>query len=376
MKILMVSPGVWPIPSAGGAENVVYQLTNNLARLGCEVDLVSDVDETAHFHPKISIHPVRLPHLSFYNSCFLGYAFRHAIGGWYAFKTARRLLKNRYNAVHVHGRLAPFLISFFVKENLVYTVHDDPPQKGASHYLIYRISYKLLTEGTAKRASRVITLHPRMKDYLVEIGVSPEKIVSIPNGVDTEIFKPYLGRKGEYCLYVGSLIPRKGVNYLLHALAKLDDLSCLIVGDGTERRSLVSLTQKLGIENRIRFLGTITDPEKLARLYSAASFFLLPSLSESFPLVIPEAMSCATPVIASRLPGPAAIIRDGNNGFLVEPGDVEDLAQKMRILKDSPKLREQMGKEGLAPIRSEYCWESIAKKTLKLYEKIVSEKRR
>lgn len=372
----MVSPGVWQIPSSmGGTENVVYQLTNNLARLGCEIDLVSDVDSTAYFHPNVSVYPPAHPNLPIYNLGFWGYAIRHALGALYTVRTARKLLKNNYDVVHVHGRLAPFLLSFFIKENLVYTVHDDPPQKKISHYLIYRISYKLFTEGTSKRASRVVTLHSVMRDYLVKIGVSPSKIMSISNGVDIEVFKPCADKKGEYCLFVGSLVPRKGVNYLLHALAELDDLSCLIVGDGPEKKPLVTLAKELAIENRVKFIGAITNQEKLAELYSAASFLVLPSLSESFPLVIPEAMACATPVISTKLPGPSDIIHDGSNGFLVEPGNAKELAEKMRILKDSPNFGKQKGEQGLDLVRNKYSWAYVAMRTLQLYELVIEERK-
>ncbi len=373
MRILLVNGGIFPVPTAkGGTENVIYNLSNSLAKAGHDIDLVSDTNANAYFHPNIAIHPVGIPRLPIYNLGFWGYTSRFVIGGLYAFRAARRLLKYKHDIVHVHGRLAPYLLSFHVKENLVYTVHDDPPKKGTPHYLIYRTSYKWFTEGTAKKADGIITLHSDTEDYLRNIGIADHKIVQIPNGVNTEVFRPYHnGRKG-FSLYVGSLIPRKGVNYLLQALSQIDDLPCIIVGDGSEKTRLMRMTQKLGLDERVKFVSAITEPARLVDLYNAASFFVLPSLNESFGLVLLESMACGTPVIASRLPGPSTIVHDSTNGFLFDPGNVDQLSHKMKTLMNSPSLRHRMGQNGLILAREQYSWDSVTTRIIQAYEYLLS----
>ena len=139
MRVLMVSPGVWPLPSPkGGVEKTIYHVANELAKLGCQVDLVSDVAEGAEFHRGITIHKLWSPSIPLvYDLGFWGYALKYAVGQALAFiKTL--MLKNDYDVVHAEGRLMAPLAIFRCKKAIpsVYRVNDEPPAKGEPHYML------------------------------------------------------------------------------------------------------------------------------------------------------------------------------------------------------------------------------------------------
>ncbi|MBA7700142.1 D-inositol-3-phosphate glycosyltransferase [subsurface metagenome] len=262
------------------------------------------------------------------------------------------------------------------KTPLVYRVNDDPPLKGDPHYLLFRTSYGLVT-ATARRAENTIIIYPEIKDYLVQRKVAAQKLRLIPDGIDTNVFKPQPQDKGDYGLFVGFLARRKGVDNLLQAAAQLNDsVHLMIVGDGPDRSRLWALTQSLGIADRVKFTGAITNPNHLAELYGTARFFCLPALSEcGIPLVILEAMACGAPIIASKLSAIPSVVQDGYNGFLVEPSDIDRLAQKMQILASSPELSKEMGERSVAMLKEERSFTAMAKSIYQLYEEIVGDKR-
>jgi len=374
MKILMVNTGVFPVPSQGGAENHVYYISRSLSEQGIKVDLVSDIGDDAKFG-NINIYPVNLPELSLFDKGFKGYMLRHASGGVYAFKKARELLKSdHYDIIHVHGRVAPFLLSFFKRDTpLVFTLHDNPPSREQSSYYIYKISYKLFQETAVKRANHVITVHTRLRKELVSRKVSSGKISVIPNGVDTNLFSSQKENLRENAvLFVGWLTKRKGVNYLLEAISDTN-VKLIIIGDGPERFHLMQLANCLGIKAQVTFTG-IVDVNKLIEYYSSASIFVLASLREAFPLSLLEAMSCNLPVISTNTSGMPEIIKGGYNGFLVEPRNVKQLRERIQYLIENHELCKEMGENARKTVEEKYSWDVIARETIKIYEKVLEEK--
>ena len=376
MKILMISTGVFPVPtSRGGAENHVYYLSKSLSERGIEIDLVSDIGNNAEFNGNINTYPINMPEYSVFERGFPGYMLRHFAGGFYAFKKARELLKsNHYDVIHVHGRVAPFLLSLFKNDTpLVFTLHDDPPSKGQASYYIYRISYKLFQETAARRASQIIPVHTKLKEELIKMKINADKISVIPNGVDVNLFKGQQ-EKEDYeenvILFVGSLTKRKGVNYLLEVISNIKETRLIIVGDGPEMKPLVQQGNQLKINGRVTFMGNI-NPEDLPNYYLSASIFILPSLREAFPLSILEAMSCNLPVIATNTSGMPEVIKDGYNGFLVEPKNVEQLREKIKLLVKNPCLCREMGKNARKTVEEKYSWDSVARNVINVYENVL-----
>lgn len=155
---------------------------------------------------------------------------------------------------------------------------------------------------------------------------------------DTDVFRQMERRipveAAEDIVYAGVLIPRKGLHHLLNAFAALDHPRArlhLIGGaeNATYAKSLRRLAAELGIEGRVRFAGAVSQRE-LARHFAAARVMVLPSLSEGLGRVVVEAMLLGTPVIGSRVGGIPDLIADGVNGYLVEPGNEDELTAALR----------------------------------------------
>ena len=147
--------------------------------------------------------------------------------------------------------------------------------------------------------------------------------------------------------FVGSLIPPKGINYFINAMAqvikKFTNVELLIVGDGSKFRRLVNQTKELGIEDFIRFTGYVDDPSKYIDL---ANFLVLPSISEEFGLVLLEAMRGSKAVVATKVGGIPEVVKHDETGILVEPKNSGQLARAMLKLLQDPKKCDYMGRRG------------------------------
>jgi glycosyltransferase involved in cell wall biosynthesis len=215
----------------------------------------------------------------------------------------------------------------------------------------------------------------------------PGLVGELPNGVDVARFHPGvdgeplrarygLERDARVVLFVGALDRAhyfKGVEVLLQAVARNDDPSTrlVVVGEGNLRSTYQAWTAELGLEDRVVFCGRVSD-EELPAHYALCDLLVLPSVTmgEAFGVVLLEAMACGKPVIASNLPGVRSVVSDAEDGLLVRPEDVDDLAEKIEVLLDSPR-REEMGRRGRAKVEEKYAWRRIVPKLERVYEEVV-----
>lgn len=205
-----------------------------------------------------------------------------------------------------------------------------------------------------------------------------KKVMTIPFGVDTEVFKSRKDEKQE-ALTVGivkSLEEVYGVSYLIEAFAevcgKYGNMKLLIAGSGPLRQSLEQLCQKLHIEDRVLFLGKIPNRE-IPSVLNRMDIFVMPSLSESFGVSILEAEACEIPVIATEVGGIPEVVHDGKTGFLVKPGDVKGISSKLELLIENSSLREEMGKYGRKYVEENYDWKDCVEKMHQLYQHVYAE---
>ncbi len=227
-------------------------------------------------------------------------------------------------------------------------------------------------------------------DMIWAYGAPPEKITVVPCGVDTQMFRPldatasknHLGLPDKkLILFVGRIDPVKGIDTLLKAMVMVrkqtggsHDARLLIVGgdkDGSDYSAdseiarLKRLTAELNMQDTVTFLGSQRQ-DLLPYYYAAAEMCILPSRYESFGMVALEAMSCGTPVIASKVGGLTSLIQDERCGFVVPEGNKQALAEKICLLLDNPPLRESLGWN--ARERAiQYGWQAIADRILALY---------
>jgi len=179
-------------------------------------------------------------------------------------------------------------------------------------------------------------------------------------------------------LFVGGLDRAhyfKGLNILLSALAKLEEnVKLVVIGEGDLKKKYQSRTDDLKMKERVIFVGSAISSE-LIKFYNLADVFVLPSISssEAFGLVSLEAMACAKPIIVSDLPGPRTLVKEGVNGFLVKPADVDDLAEKIKLVLENSKIKE-MGEESRKIVEEKYNWSVIIKELENIYKKIINVK--
>lgn len=209
-----------------------------------------------------------------------------------------------------------------------------------------------------------------------EAGVPDARIRVIPNGVDVERFQP--GRKmvarkrlqveedQQLILCVCRLVPRKGVDVLLEALAQLDrpDLLLWVAGDGPDRLALQDLALRLGLEQQVRFLGRVESAE-LPDLFAATDVFAmvprhLPPDVEGFGLVYLEASACGVATLGSTAGGISDAVLHEETGLLVPPGDVGATALALARLLDEPGLAEKLGARGRKHAEETATWDRVA----------------
>ena len=193
--------------------------------------------------------------------------------------------------------------------------------------------------------------------------------------MDVEEFAPGPGPVGRRLLFVGILShshSHKGLHYLLEALAEAPCRRvCLdVVGDGDARLAYEEQCRRLGISDRVHFLGRLYGPT-LVKRYKNAYALVQPSTNDSFPTTIVEAMACGRPVIASRIGGLSSIVRHGINGNLVKPGDPRALALAIEDLFSDPARATEYGRAARRLVESAFTTEEQADRTEEVFEEVM-----
>jgi glycosyltransferase involved in cell wall biosynthesis len=208
----------------------------------------------------------------------------------------------------------------------------------------------------------------KRKLILIQNGVDLKEIDAILHAEDTEVDRHV---SDEFKVgYVGQLIPRKGLDVLLRAFARLKHARkrLFIVGDGPQKAELESLAESLGEKQAIEFLGFRPDRIRLMRDWQA---FVLPSSLEGIPRCLLEAMASGVPIVASDIPGCRELIKPGDTGLLFSPGDVETLAGHLEVLAGDSELRSNLATRGNDFVREHYSAGRMASEYQKLYFKLV-----
>lgn len=312
----------------------------------------------------------------------LGVPVRAARGGQFAFsaKLAARLegfvAGHGFDVVQAYG--GPGGVSLLRKPAvpLVYVAnHTYAQQHRFMGRELYRGLRRLEARGYAL-ADRIVAISNDTAGSLVrDYGVPPGKVEVIPVGVNTSAFAPLdLERIPGSVLYAGRLCERKGLPLLLEAMSILrgrhPGAKLHVIGEGALRAGLEQTARRLGIADRVEFLGKVGEAE-LAGWYNRAEVFVLPSLFEGFGIVCVEAMACGTPVVAARAPGVTDIIEDGRNGLLVDR-DPARLADAVASLLADGGLARALAGEGRRDVLEKFNWAQIADRFADLYRRLVT----
>jgi glycosyltransferase involved in cell wall biosynthesis len=256
---------------------------------------------------------------------------------------------------------------------------------------MYRYIARMEADAAAQ-ATRVIAITGGLRDELIDRGVDEDKILLVPNGVDTERFVPLerdvelqreLGLEGKKVIgYIGSVLDYEGLDLLIRAAAELDrtrdDFHVLIVGDGAEKEAFEDLAEELGLLSRVvTFTGRVPheDVERYYSLVDIAPFprLPLPVCELVSPLKPFEAMAMGKAVVASDVRALAEIVTDGENGLLHTKGDSADLVRALGVLLDDDALRVRLGESGRKWVEQERDWRRLAKRVSDIYSSIGGE---
>ncbi|HJU65206.1 MAG TPA: glycosyltransferase family 4 protein, partial [Gemmatimonadaceae bacterium] len=188
-----------------------------------------------------------------------------------------------------------------------------------------------------------------------------------PMPVDTSLFGQGGTRSRDRILFVGRLNAQKGIEHLIAALPKMRAPATLdVVGDGAGREPMERLAGSLGVSERIRWRGSLPQPE-LVPLYQSAAAVAVPSIDEGLGLVAVEAMLCGAPVVASRSGGLTDVVRHDATGLLVPPGDPEALAAALDDLLANPEKGRTLAEAGRMHVLATFAPESTARRYATIY---------
>ncbi|MEW6685312.1 MAG: glycosyltransferase family 4 protein [Candidatus Edwardsbacteria bacterium] len=228
------------------------------------------------------------------------------------------------------------------------------------------------------RSAKIIIVDSKfLADYLHQYSYLKDKVITIPLGVDLDFFKPINWQRKRSSLIrlcvTKQLEVKYGHQFLLQALRqvveKFPHLKLLICNEGSEENSLKALTEKLNLSNYVEFLGWLSE-EKIRDCLAESDIFVLPSLRESFPVSVMEAMSMELPVIATRVGSVPELVLHGKTGILIKPKDVTELREAISKLIKNPELRMIMGKQGRRLVEEKYDCQDCLRKLKTLYEMI------
>jgi glycosyltransferase involved in cell wall biosynthesis len=358
-------------PDLGGISYYVINLARSLTERGHNVTVISRGTWRKSHHEEIDgISVYRVPFIPSYPSPF-----------WLQGIWVNRLFKSleqTFDLLHIHGPLVPVihtsLPTVFAAYGAVKTDIANMPVK-SFHFLVVKVLSKQLFNAERNlldHADVVTAVSSSCARELIKCHSIDKEITVVGNGVDSTFFAPAPLKKEPYILYTGRLETIKGLTTLVesaqYVCQKHRDLRFVLAGKGTMEKVLKTMISKLKLEPNFYFAGHITSRNKLVEYYQKAEAFVLPSYYDAMPTSLLEAMSCGTPVVATKVGGIPEIVTDGEDGLLVSPKDPEALAQALLKVLDDKELRATLAPNARQKIRSNYDWGVIVDRIEAVYE--------
>ena len=234
-----------------------------------------------------------------------------------------------------------------------------------------------------RRLHRIVAVSQEIRRELASHGFGSDRIVDIPNGVDAVRFAPPADPEAARCaaglgpdtvLFLGRLDPQKGLDVALEAWAEVvrrrPGARLAVAGEGPSGAALQGQAARLGLGDAVRFLGVSETPETLLQ---GSEVFLLPSRSEGMSNALLEAMATGLPCVATRIGGNGELLRHGENGLLIPPGDAGALAETLLGLLQDPALRRRLGSAARRDVLERYAMDRVARAYCELYTRVSEE---
>jgi glycosyltransferase involved in cell wall biosynthesis len=242
---------------------------------------------------------------------------------------------------------------------------------------LFKTIDKHLAAVFLRRTHHVVVVSEATKREVMHVGVPEERISIVPDAYDRPLKLDFKRNDNRLqLLFVGTCHPRKGLEYLLDAMRQLCDQDIILnlVGnleDDIEYTQYIkSMVKEYGMERKVILNGWISQKE-LWRMYTKADIFVLPSLWEGFGIVLLEAMSFGLPIVATNTGAIPELIENESNGLLVPARDSKMLTRAIVRLINSPDLREELGRNGMARSKDALTWEQVSKRFSEVLETLV-----
>ena len=371
LKVAMI--GHKRIPSReGGVEIVVEELSTRMVKKGMEVTCYNRKGKHALDKSQ------KVNHIKEYKGVKLKSVLTIDVKGLAAmtssFFGAIKILFSKNNIVHFHAEgpcaMIP-IIKFFSKKKIIVTIHGLDWQRAkwggfATKYI------KFGEKMAAKYADEIIVLSENVKKYFKDTYNRETNF--IPNGVnkpdikDANIIKDKINlAKDNYILFLGRLVPEKGIHYLIEAYNKINTNKKLVIAGGSSDTDMYfnELKEKSKDNKNIIFTGFVQG-EELEELYSNAYIYVLPSDLEGMPLSLLEAMSYKNCCLTSDIPECKTVMHD--HGVTFKKSDVNDLKEKLQYLVDNVDKVNKYKSEAQDYILKKYNWDDVVDKTIELYK--------
>lgn len=371
MKIAML--GQKKLSREGGVEIVVYELSKRMVSLGHEVTVYNRKGKHV-LDKKIKQEKIKeLDGIKVKEVFTIDKKGLSAVTS--SFFATVKILFSDAEIVHYHAEGPCYwmwIMKKFSHKKIIATIHGLDWQR--AKWSGFATKYIKHGEKVAvKYADEIIVLSKNVQDYFKK--EYNRKTVFIPNGVSKpEVLKPsiikekFKLKKDDYILFLGRMVPEKGIHYLIEAFNNIKtDKKLVIAGGASDTDTYYQELKDLAKDNKnIIFTGFVQGKE-LDELYSNCYIYSLPSDLEGMPLSLLEAMSYGNCCLTSDIPECATVIED--KGVTFKKSDVKDLTKVLQYLCDNPKKVDKYKKESQDYILSRYNWDDVVDKTLKLYKK-------
>ena len=360
-----------------GTGNVCYHISLELAKRGHDVTVyTSRFPDVDYKYPDILKVKRFKPLFQIGNAPF----------------TPELLKLKDFDIIHLHypyyfGGEMVYITSKLRKQKYVITYHNDVIGSGLLR-LFLKLHKAVLMKLIITNAYKIIvpSIDFARNSHLNMLTDIDHSVVEIPNGVDIDKFHPEIDCndiRDQYNLWDKDVLLfvrpldnphcHSGLEYLLKSLAKIENKNTvlLVVGGGNLKNYYINLSKKLGVANKVIFVGCVPN-EDMPKYYAVSDMVLLPSIeTEDCPLVLLEAMASAKPVITSNLPGVRMLVNNNIDSLLVEPKNADDLTSKIQYLLDNEEVRRKFGRSGREKMEERYSWGRITEETEKIYEMVI-----
>jgi glycosyltransferase involved in cell wall biosynthesis len=296
------------------------------------------------------------------------------------YRLARVVRAEQVRLVHTHTpRSALFggLVARLARVPMVHHVHS--PAERDTESALRNARNGLVERLSLREARRLIVVSGSLERHVRERGIAPERIRAIPNGVPAgeKVRLPYVPGEPLRLGTVALFRPRKGIEVLLEAMAELrrsgiaSTLHAVGPFETAEyERKVHELVTRLGLERDVHWTGFRSD---MTAEFQRMHVFVLPSLfGEGMPMVVLEAMAAGLPVVSTRVEGIPQVVRDGQDGLLVEPGNARELAQALTVIARGERLTDAMGDSGRERQRTNFSDESMAAQVAAVYREVLA----